>query len=62
MEYINGQPFLPGAGALIEQLDKEIMLILRDGRHLVGTLRNFDHFLNLTLEKTSERVILKGMM
>jgi U6 snRNA-associated Sm-like protein LSm1 len=53
-------PYLPGAAALLEQLDKRIMLILRDGRHLVGVLRSFDQYLNLMLENTCERVLLGG--
>lgn len=34
------------------------MVVLRDGRHLVGTLRSFDQFGNMVLEDTSERRIL----
>ena len=41
--------FLPGASSLVEQLDRRILLILRDGRHLVGFLRSFDQFSNLVL-------------
>jgi len=52
--------YLPGAASLLEQLDKPVMIILRDGRHLVGTLRSFDQFLNLIVEDTCERVLLKG--
>ena len=28
--------FLPGSASLVEQLDRRIMIVLRDGRHLVG--------------------------
>ena len=52
--------YLPGAASLIEQLDKRIMIILRDGKHLVGKLRSFDHFMNLILEETFERLIHQG--
>ncbi len=31
--------FFPGAASLFEQLDKRLLMVLRDGRHLVGTLR-----------------------
>ena len=55
------ESYLPGAASLVEQLDKHLMLILRDGRHLVGKLRSFDQYLNLILEDTCERVILPGM-
>lgn len=52
--------YLPGAASLIEQLDKRILIVLRDGRHLVGKLRSFDQFMNLILEETCERVLLTG--
>ncbi len=60
MESINGSPYLPGSASLIDHLDKKLMLVLRDGRYLVGVLRSFDHFMNLTLEQTHERVVLHG--
>eukprot|EP00518_Triparma_eleuthera_P012556 CAMPEP_0182478628 /NCGR_PEP_ID=MMETSP1319-20130603/32766_1 /TAXON_ID=172717 /ORGANISM="Bolidomonas pacifica, Strain RCC208" /LENGTH=79 /DNA_ID=CAMNT_0024679985 /DNA_START=72 /DNA_END=308 /DNA_ORIENTATION=- len=46
---------LPGNASLVEQLDRTILVVLRDGRHLVGTLRSFDQFTNLMLHPTSER-------
>ena len=60
MEDSDGGSYLPGAASLLEQLDKRVMIILRDGRHLVGKLRSFDHFMNLILEETCERVLLTG--
>jgi len=50
--------YLPGAASLLEQLDKRILIVLRDGRHLVGKLRSFDQFMNLILEDTCERALL----
>lgn len=50
--------YLPGAASLIEQLDRKISIILRDGRNLVGVLRSFDQYMNLTVENTHERVIV----
>jgi len=50
--------FLPGSASLVEQLDQRVMIVLRDGRHLVGTLRSFDQFSNMVLEDTSERRVL----
>jgi len=50
--------FLPGSASLAEQLDRRVMIVLRDGRHLVGILRSFDQFSNMILEDTSERRIL----
>lgn len=49
--------YLPGAASLLEQLDKRVMIILRDGKHLVGILKSVDQFLNLILENTVERII-----
>lgn len=51
-------PFLPGSASLVEQLDQKLLVVLRDGRHLVGTLRTFDQFSNMVLEDTCERRIL----
>jgi small nuclear ribonucleoprotein (snRNP)-like protein len=52
--------FLPGAASLIEQLDTRVLVILRDGRHLVGTLRSLDQFSNLVLEDSFERHIVEN--
>jgi U6 snRNA-associated Sm-like protein LSm1 len=32
-----------------------VLVVLRDGRHLVGLMRSFDQFSNFVLEDTSER-------
>jgi U6 snRNA-associated Sm-like protein LSm1 len=56
----SGDLYLPGAASLLEQLDTRVMIILSDGRHLVGLLRSFDQFLNLVLENTHERILLPG--
>lgn len=32
-------PYLPGAISLLEQLDKKLLVVLRDGRTLIGYLR-----------------------
>ena len=60
VDYVNGIPYLPGAASLIDDLDKRMLLVLRDGRHLVGILRSFDQYTNLILEDTFERVIIPG--
>jgi len=49
--------FLPGSASLVEELDQRLLIVLRDGRHLVGTLRSFDQFSNMVMEDTSERKI-----
>lgn len=28
--------YLPGSASLVEELDKELLVVLRDGRHLIG--------------------------
>ena len=52
------RPFLPGTASLIESLDRRVILILRDGKHLVGTIRSFDQYSNMVLEDSFERVIV----
>ena len=48
----------PPGLALVEELDKLLMVQLRDGRKFVGVLRSFDQFANLVLEKAVERIIV----
>mmetsp|Transcript_16742 Transcript_16742/g.25142 ORF Transcript_16742/g.25142 Transcript_16742/m.25142 type:complete len:118 (+) Transcript_16742:122-475(+) len=60
MSELSSDIYLPGAASLLDQLDQRVLIILRDGRHIVGTLRSFDQFLNLVLEDTSERILLPG--
>ena len=43
---------------MVEQLDKRLLVILRDGRHLVGVLKTFDQFANMVMQDTAERRIL----
>lgn len=31
--------FIPGSASLCESLDRDILVVLRDGRHLVGKVR-----------------------
>ena len=48
--------FLPGTASLLEDLDKKLMVLLRDGRTLIGYLRSIDQFANLVLHRTIERI------
>lgn len=48
---------LPGT-ALADELDKKLLIQLRDGRKIVGILRSFDQFANLVLESAVERIIV----
>jgi len=49
-------PFLPGAVSLLDQLDKRLMVVLRDGKTLIGYLRTLDQFANVVLHETLERI------
>ncbi|KFG47749.1 LSm domain protein, partial [Toxoplasma gondii FOU] len=44
--------------ALEEELDKKLLVVLRDGRKLIGYLRTFDQFGNLVLEGTVQRMVV----
>jgi len=44
---------------LVEEVDKKLMVVLRDGRKLLGTLRSFDQFANIVLEGATERIYLE---
>uniref|UniRef100_A0A0A9XH16 U6 snRNA-associated Sm-like protein LSm1 n=1 Tax=Lygus hesperus TaxID=30085 RepID=A0A0A9XH16_LYGHE len=48
--------FPPGTATLLEEIDKKLMVVLRDGRTLIGYLRSIDQFANLVLHKTIERI------
>ncbi|KAK9102408.1 hypothetical protein Sjap_019662 [Stephania japonica] len=43
---------------LASYLDKKLLVLLRDGRKLMGILRSFDQFANVVLESACERVIV----
>jgi U6 snRNA-associated Sm-like protein LSm1 len=53
---ITVQSYLPGSASLVEDLDKRVMVVLRDGRTLIGYLRSIDQFANLLLQDTIERI------
>ncbi|ORY96680.1 hypothetical protein BCR43DRAFT_474529 [Syncephalastrum racemosum] len=55
MEITSG-PFFTTSSGLIESVDKKVIVVLRDGRKLIGTLRSFDQFANLVLQDTIERI------
>lgn len=52
------QDGLSAAASLVEDLDKRLMVILRDGRKYVGILRSFDQFSNIVLSDAVERIIV----
>ncbi|GKY97120.1 hypothetical protein MPSEU_000670400 [Mayamaea pseudoterrestris] len=50
--------YLPGSASLVEELDQRLLLVLRDGKHIVGTLSTFDQYSNLVLLDAVERRII----
>lgn len=44
--------------SLADNLDKHLLVILRDGRKLIGILRSFDQFANVVIEGAVERIIV----
>ncbi|XP_044471247.1 sm-like protein LSM1B [Mangifera indica] len=44
--------------SLATYLDKKILVLLRDGRKLLGLLRSFDQFANVVLEGACDRTIV----
>jgi len=41
---------------LLDLIDRKLMILLRDGRTLIGFLRSVDQFANLVLHKAIERI------
>ncbi|KAL1954865.1 hypothetical protein VTO42DRAFT_507 [Malbranchea cinnamomea] len=57
---MQGPPQLPPqlfttAAQLLDLTDKKLVLVLRDGRKLIGVLRSWDQYANLVLQDTIER-------
>ncbi len=48
--------YLPGTASILEEMDKKLMVLLRDGRTLIGYLRSVDQFANLVLHRCIERI------
>ncbi|GCB64287.1 hypothetical protein scyTo_0013314, partial [Scyliorhinus torazame] len=48
--------YMPGTASLIEDIDKKHLVLLRDGRTLIGYLRSIDQFANLVVHQTLERI------
>lgn len=51
-----GKTYLPGTASLLQEIDKKLLVVLRDGRTLIGFLRSVDQFANLLLQGTVERI------
>ncbi|KAI5057685.1 hypothetical protein GOP47_0027700 [Adiantum capillus-veneris] len=56
MSWAGPDPFF--GTSLADNLDKKLLVILRDGRKLIGTLRSFDQFANVVIEGAVERIIV----
>lgn len=55
--HVNKQSFVVlGTAHLLDEIDKKLMVLLRDGRTLIGFLRSCDQFANLVLHNTIERI------
>nr|ACI69663.1 U6 snRNA-associated Sm-like protein LSm1 [Salmo salar] len=48
--------YMPGTASLIDDIDKKHLVLLRDGRTLIGFLRSIDQFANLVFHQTVERI------
>ncbi|KAK9454060.1 hypothetical protein V1511DRAFT_502605 [Dipodascopsis uninucleata] len=49
------------AAQLVDCVDKKLIVVLRDGRKLIGILRSFDQYANLVLQDTVERITVEAM-
>lgn len=58
MSWSSGAEELFLSTSLASYLDKKLIVLLRDGRKLLGILRSFDQFANAVLEEACERVIV----
>jgi len=52
--------FFGGVTSLAEHLDRNIMLVLRDGRVLIGTLSSYDQYGSIVLSNSKERLVAKN--
>eukprot|EP01024_Parvocaulis_polyphysoides_P022814 TRINITY_DN2113_c0_g1_i4.p2 TRINITY_DN2113_c0_g1~~TRINITY_DN2113_c0_g1_i4.p2 ORF type:complete len:152 (-),score=25.35 TRINITY_DN2113_c0_g1_i4:195-650(-) len=50
----------PGFG-LVELLDKKVILVMRDGRTMIGVMRSFDQFNNVVVQDCFERIVVEQM-
>ena len=48
------------ATCLASLVDRKLLVVLRDGRNLVGYFRSYDQFANILLEATQERHIVNS--
>ncbi|CAF1323585.1 unnamed protein product [Rotaria sordida] len=58
LSIVNNDYYLSGMAALIGDVDKQLMVMLRDGRTLIAYLRSLDQFGNLVLHQAFERICI----
>ncbi|RXK37474.1 U6 snRNA-associated Sm-like protein LSm1 [Tremella mesenterica] len=47
------------SGSLVDLVDKKVLVILRDGRKIIGVFRSYDQFANFLMESVVERLYHK---
>ncbi|KAL8941079.1 MAG: hypothetical protein Q9216_002450 [Gyalolechia sp. 2 TL-2023] len=47
--------------AIVDRVIEKLVLVLRDGRKLIGVLRSWDQFANLVLQDTVERIFVEDL-
>uniref|UniRef100_A0A1I8GAQ9 U6 snRNA-associated Sm-like protein LSm1 n=1 Tax=Macrostomum lignano TaxID=282301 RepID=A0A1I8GAQ9_9PLAT len=52
--------YLAGTATLVQDVDKQVLVVLRDNRILIGWLRSLDQFANLMLHRSVERIYVHG--
>ncbi|KAJ1920951.1 hypothetical protein H4219_001004 [Mycoemilia scoparia] len=60
MNNLNLENFFTTGQSLQPYLDKDLLVVLRDGRKLLGILRSYDQFANLVLQDTIERIYVNN--
>ncbi|EFA84821.1 LSM domain-containing protein [Heterostelium album PN500] len=45
-----------GNASLCDEVDKKLIVVLRDGKKFIGVMRTFDQFANIILQDTIERI------
>lgn len=48
------------SASLVDLLGKSVLILLRDGRKLIGDLLSFDQYSNIVVSNTAERKVIGG--